>query len=241
MSPLFIRPARRSDCVDIARLVLMSSDGIAEYIWRPHVFGRGSLIAVGTQRCARDDVPFSWTNCLIAEQGGRIAGSLHAVAIPAPLDDDEPVDERDPALRALLEFSDRGSLEIRGLAVYPEFRGRGAATRLIAAAASQARAQGLARLSVICFATNEAAIRFYRGFGFTERTRAAAPVHPAFDHAGGEMLLLTRSARQTAAERTLDELPLAANAISDTNGVRESRTAPSSTGAMVVPIRAEVV
>ena len=241
MSPLFIRPARRSDCVDIARLVLMSSDGIAEYIWRPHVFGRGSLIAVGTQRCARDDVPFSWCNCLIAEQGGRIAGSLHAVAIPASLDDENTVDERDPALRTLLEFSDRGSLEIRGLAVYPEFRGRGAATRLIAAAASQARAQGLARLSVICFATNEAAIRFYRGFGFTERTRAAAPAHPAFDHAGGEMLLLTRSARQTVAERTLDELPVAANAISDTNGARESRTAPSPAGAMVVPFRADAV
>ena len=241
MSPLFIRPARRSDCVDIARLVLMSSDGIAEYIWRPHVFGRGSLIAVGTQRCARDDVPFSWTNCLIAEQGGRIAGSLHAVAIPAPLDDDNAVDERDPALRTLLQFSDRGSLEIRGLAVYPEFRGRGAATRMIAAAASQARAQGLARLSVICFATNEAAIKFYRSFGFTERARAAAPAHPAFDHAGGEMLLLTRSARQTAAERALIDIPIAANAVSDTNGLRETRTGAALTGATVVPIRADAV
>ena len=237
MSPLFIRPARRSDCVDIARLVLMSSDGIAEYIWRPHVFGRGSLIAVGTQRCARDDVPFSWTNCLIAEQGGRIAGSLHAVAIPAPLDDDA-VDERDPALRTLLEFSDRGSLEIRGLAVYPEFRGRGAATRMIAAAAAQARAKGLARLSVICFATNEAAIRFYRGFGFAERARTAAPAHPAFDHAGGEMLLLTRSARQTAAERALGDVPMAT---AGGDGVNEPRPAERQTGATVIPIRAAVV
>jgi ribosomal protein S18 acetylase RimI-like enzyme len=241
MSPLFIRPARRSDCVDIARLVLMSSDGIAEYIWRPHVLGRFSLIAVGTQRCARDDVPFSWTNCLIAEQGGRIAGSLHAVAIPAPLDDEDTIDESDPVLRTLLEFSDRGSLEIRGLAVYPEFRGRGAATRLIAAAASQARAQGLARLSVICFATNEAAIRFYRGFGFAERARGAAPAHPAFDHTGGEMLLLTRSARQTAAERVLGDLPVAANAVSDTNGMRETGSGTPQTGATVVPIRTAVV
>ncbi len=231
MSPLFICPARRSDCVDIARLVLMSTNGIAEYIWRPHVHGRGSLIAVGTQRCARDEVPFSWTNCLIAEQGGRIAGSLHAVAIPAPLDEDAPVDERDPALRALLEFSDRGSLEIRGLAVYPEFRGRGAATRMIAAASAQARARGLARLSVICFATNEPAIRFYRNFGFAEAARAAAPAHPAFDHAGGEMLRLVRSSRQTAAERALSDVPVAPDSLSGDNGAGDPRNGTSPAGA----------
>jgi ribosomal protein S18 acetylase RimI-like enzyme len=209
MSPLFIRPARRSDCVDIARLVLMSSDGIAEYIWAPHIVGRVSLIAVGTQRCARDGVPFSFQNCLIAEQGGRIAGSLHAVPVPTPLDDDEPIAEPDPVLRALAEFSERDSLEIRGLAVYPEFRGRGAATRMIAAAAAQARAQGLARLSVICFSGNEAALRFYRGFGFGEANRAPAPAHPAFRHPGGEMLLLARPAQMTEAERALADVPAA--------------------------------
>jgi GNAT superfamily N-acetyltransferase len=193
MSQLHVRPARRSDCVDIARLVVMSSDGIAEYIWGPHVGGRTSLIAVGTRRSARDGVPFSYQNCLIAEEGGRIAGSLHAVAVPAPFED-EHVDDPDPVLRQLLDFSDLGSLEIRGLAVYPAFRGQGAATMLMSAAAEQARARGLARLSVICFVANEAAIRFYRKFGFTVMNRAPSPAHPAFRHTGGEMLLLARPA-----------------------------------------------
>jgi GNAT superfamily N-acetyltransferase len=198
MSPLHVRPARRSDCVDIARLVLMSSDGIAEYIWSPHLIGRASLIAVGTQRCARDDVEFSYRNCLIAEEGGRIAGSLHAVAIPAPFDEDERTADPDPVLRQLLDFSDRGSLEIRGLAVYPEFRGRGAATMLIETAAAQAQERGLPRLSVVCFVANEAAIRFYRGFGFEVTKRAPSPDHPALAHAGGEMLSMTCPAAMLA-------------------------------------------
>jgi GNAT superfamily N-acetyltransferase len=198
MSPLHVRPARRSDCVDIARLVVMSSDGIAEYIWAPHVIGRNSLISVGTQRCARDGVPFSYQNCLIAEEGGRIAGSLHAVAIPAPFDEDERISDPDPVLRQLLDFSDLGSLEIRGLAVYPEFRGQGAATMLMEAAAAQARDKGLARLSVIRFVANEAAIEFYRKFGFVETNRASSPAHPAFRHTGGEMLLLARPVTMAA-------------------------------------------
>jgi GNAT superfamily N-acetyltransferase len=194
MSQLHVRPARRSDCVDIARLVVMSSDGIAEYIWGPYVGGRTSLIAVGTRRSARDGVPFSYQNCLIAEAGGgRIAGSLHAVAVPAPFEEERASDP-DPVLRQLLDFSDLGSLEIRGLAVYPAFRGQGVATMLMSAAAGQARIRGLRRLSVICFVANEAAIRFYRKFGFTVMNRAPSPAHPAFRHTGGEMLLLVRPA-----------------------------------------------
>jgi GNAT superfamily N-acetyltransferase len=138
-------------------------------------------------------VPFSWQNCLIAEDGGRIAGSLHAVAVPAPFEQDRANDP-DPVLRQLLDFSDLGSLEIRGLAIYPAFRGRGAATMLMSAAAEQARARGLRRLSVICFLANAAAIRFYRKFGFTVQNRAPSPAHPAFRHTGGEMLLLARPA-----------------------------------------------
>ncbi|MEX2200557.1 MAG: GNAT family N-acetyltransferase [Dongiaceae bacterium] len=193
MSLLHIRPARRSDCVDIARLVVMSSDGIAEYIWGPYVGGRTSLIAVGTRRSARDGVPFSYQNCLIAEVGSRIAGSLHAVAVPAPFEQDRANDP-DPVLRQLLDFSDLGSLEIRGLAVYPAFRGQGAATMLMSAAAEQARSRGLRRLSVVCFVANAAAIHFYRKFGFTVVNRAPSPAHPAFRHTGGEMLLLARPA-----------------------------------------------
>ena len=86
-------------------------------------------------------------------------------------------------------------------------------------------------MSVICFATNEPAVRFYRDFGFAEAARRPAPAHPAFDHAGGEMLLLTRSARQTAAERALADVPVATDSIGGANGAGELR--PSAT---VVPL-----
>jgi len=218
MTRLFVRPARGSDSVDIARLMFMSSDGIAEYIWAPHVVGRGSLIAVGTQRCARDDVPFSYRNCLIAEQGGRIAGSLHGVAMPLPFDENDPLEDDDPVLQQLLRFSDRNSLEIRGLAVYPEFRGQGAATMLIETAALQAREQGLARLSVICFVANESSISFFRHMGFTEARRGPSPDHSAFRHTGGEMLLITRPTAMALTAEMAAMRAEAANAACDCAG-----------------------
>lgn len=199
MQEILVRPARRSDCVDIARLVLMSNDGIAEYIWTPHIVGRGSIIAAGTQRCARDGVPFSYQNCLIAEQGGRVAGALHAVRVPMPLDDDEIV-ESDPVLRPLAELSTPGSFEIRGLAVYPDFRGRGIARRLIEAAADRVRAWGMSRLSVICFDANEEAMEFYRRHGFRESSRRPLTPHPALRYDSGDSVLLVRPAGAFAAD-----------------------------------------
>jgi len=191
MSKIHVRPARRSDCVDIARLVLMSSDGIAEYIWGPLVVGRGSLVGVGTQRCARDDVPFSYQNCLIAEQNGRVAGSIHVVRVPMPLVEEDQTDP-DPVLGPLAELAAKGSLEIRGLAVYPEFRGQGIAAMLVEAAGRHARNWGIDRLSVICFDGNEDALALYRRFGFREASRQPVTPHSALHYTTGDNVLMVR-------------------------------------------------
>ncbi|MEX1109008.1 MAG: hypothetical protein WEC00_08870 [Dongiaceae bacterium] len=104
MSGLVLRAARRGDCVDIARLFLASSDGLAEYIWAPHVDGRGSLITVGTARYAREGVAFSFQNCIIAECDGHIAGMMHSFPMDEPADGAAP--EADPVLRPYAELED---------------------------------------------------------------------------------------------------------------------------------------
>ena len=51
-----LRSARPEDCKDIAKLFLISSDGLAEYIWSGLAEPGADLAEVGAQRYARTGV-----------------------------------------------------------------------------------------------------------------------------------------------------------------------------------------
>ena len=57
-----IRPAHPEDCGDIAMLFLLSSGGLAEYIWSQAGPEGASLLETGRQRYARKGVAFSHQN-----------------------------------------------------------------------------------------------------------------------------------------------------------------------------------
>lgn len=188
-----IRPARPEDCGDIARLFLISSDGLAEYIWGRIAPEGVSLLEVGRRRYAREGVAFSYRNCLVAEEDGRVIAMVHSFAMP-PRDaagdtGDEPVD---PVLQPYAELEDPGSLYVSGVAVYPEHRGRGLARRLMEEARARAEALGLPRMSLICFEGNERAMQLYRRLGFAEVDRRPIVPHPCLRYREGDALLLVR-------------------------------------------------
>ena len=83
---------------------------------------------------------------IVAIAGPRIVGSLH------------------------MDSSRFGVGEI-GMALLPEWRGRGVGSALLAAAIDKARANGLHKLALEVFPHNEAAIALYRKFGFVEEGR----------------------------------------------------------------------
>lgn len=184
------RPAVRDDCAEIAKLFLISSDGLAEYIWGRMDMPGLSLIEIGAQRYAREGTAFSYQNCLVVEQGGKVAGMLHS--FPMEQDPDSSEDEPDPVLRPYGELEDYGSLYISGIAFYPNYRNQGLGTRLLEAAQDRARRLGLPRVSLICFERNEAAMRLYQRFGFRETDRRAIVPHPALHYGDGDAVLLVR-------------------------------------------------
>lgn len=182
-----IRLATRNDCTDIARLFLISSDGLATYIWsRMHMPGL-SLEDVGTRRYAREGVAFSYENCLVATDGDAVLGMLHAFPMERAADA-QP--ENDPILRPYSELEDYGSLYISGVALYPGHRRKGIGTRLLDAAASRARRLGLPRLSLICFEENRRAMAFYYRYGFAEIDRRPLVPHPTLKYREGDAVLL---------------------------------------------------
>jgi GNAT superfamily N-acetyltransferase len=189
---LFIRPATREDCFEIAQFFLMASEGLAEYIWSRMAEPGESLIEAGARRCSREAIACSYQNCFIAELANTTVGMLNSF----PMEErDSPDDLRaDPALQPFVELRDYGSLFISGVAVYSEHRRRGIGTRLLATAQQQAVSYGLARLSVICLAQNQGAMRLYNRLGFREIDRRPLVPHPAWRSCQGDAVLLTKLA-----------------------------------------------
>lgn len=190
---IILRPARPADCGDIADLFLLASDGMAEYIWR-RVGPEGvPLREVGRRRYAREGVAFSYQNCLVAEEGRRVAAMLHSFPMaPREQAADSEAKAVDPVLQPYTELEDPGSLYVSGIAVYPEHRGRGLGRTLVVEALARAEALGLPRVSLICFEGNERAMQLYRRLGFAEVGRRPVVPHPCLHYKDGDALLLVR-------------------------------------------------
>jgi ribosomal protein S18 acetylase RimI-like enzyme len=197
MGEAIIRAARREDSREIARLFLVSSGGVAEYVWQQIDPLSRPPIEIGAERFAHEGVVFSYENCLVAELDGAVVGMLHAFPMEAPAEDATP--EEDPVLRPYSELEEPGSLYISGIALDPACRGRGVGTRLLAAAEARARTFGLERLSLICFERNEQAMRLYARLGYTEAARRPLVPHPTLQYRDGDAVLLVRSVDDTAA------------------------------------------
>lgn len=194
------RPARRSDCAAIAALFSISSDGVADYIWSGLAGPGEDLMEVGRKRYEREGVAFSYQNCTMAEVDGRVAGFL--VAFPMRVDP-EAGSETDPVLAPYSRLEEDNSYYVCGVALFPEFRGRGIGTRLMDIAERDARDKDLDKLSLIVFEQNRDAKRLYDRLGYLEKARCEVVPHPRIHHTGDALLMvkqLQRGGRQTRPE-----------------------------------------
>ncbi len=101
------RQAVEEDSTDIARLFLISTDGLAEYIWSKVAEPGETIIEAGTRRYAREGVAFSYENCLIAELEGATVGMVHSFDME---EDPDAEPESDPVLKPYSELEDYGNL-----------------------------------------------------------------------------------------------------------------------------------
>ena len=192
MAEFQLRPAAKGDAPAIAKLFLISSDGLAGYIWSKMAGPDESMEAVGARRYARENTAFSFENCTILEGSRKIAGMLHGFKMEEDPDaaDANTAPEADPVLRPYRELEDYGSFYVSGVTVEEEFRGQGLGTWLMQTAEARAKDLRLPRVSLICFERNESAYRFYERFGYRElMRRALVPSHFLHYKAGDAVLL----------------------------------------------------
>ncbi len=203
VADVVLRPAVREDCLRIAELFRIASEGVADYTWSRLQGDHpgASLVEIGRRRYARENTAFSYQNCLVAEREAGVIGMMHSFALE-PAEAEAPTAPRtvDPVLQPYAELELPGSLYISALAVLPPFRGQGLGTRFLAAARERARHLGCPALSLICFAQNEGARRLYERAGFTATDRREIVPHPLI-HATGAALLMAAPVRFEPAGR----------------------------------------
>jgi ribosomal protein S18 acetylase RimI-like enzyme len=192
------RPATPGDSRFIARMIDLSSDGVALIEWTQAARAAGDRtpLETGARYYASAEGDYSYRNCILAEVSGRRAGMLlsfpmHArepgEAVPAPPFDDTDVFAPYRYLEA------PGTWYICGVAVTPEHRGRGIGKRLMQNAAEQAVEHGYDRLSLVVFEENRVALRLYRQLGYRIIKRAPVVPHPLI-RCGGDALLMVAPA-----------------------------------------------
>lgn len=176
----------QADCAAIARLYSISSDGVADYIWSKLAMPGEDILDVGRRRYERENTLFSYQNCTVVEVNGQIAGMLVAF----PMHVDPAYIESDPVLAPYSKLEADNSYYICGMALFPEYRGHGIGTELLALAEQHARSKGFKKLSLIVFEQNTGAKKLYEREGYREVQRTAIHPHPLIRYTGDAILMV---------------------------------------------------
>jgi ribosomal protein S18 acetylase RimI-like enzyme len=186
------RQAAAKDSRFIAGMIDISSDGIALIEWTAAADERTAL-DIGAGIYASETGDYSFRNCCIAEVADRRVGMLLDFPMPArdPCDvaSPPPFDGTDVfAPYKYLEAPD--TWYICGVALLPEYRGRGIGSGLMQMARQQARQHGYKQLSLVVFEENTAAVRLYRRLGYETIKRAPIIPHPLIRASGDALLMV---------------------------------------------------
>jgi ribosomal protein S18 acetylase RimI-like enzyme len=168
---MLIRDAHASDADHLVRFINMAADDLPLHFWKKSAGPGADPIAYGRERAARETGNFSFRNAWLAEVDGEVAACL--LGYPAALEP-ELIEPGTPSIFVpLLELENMvpGSWYLNVLATYPEHRGRGLGSALLAKAEEVTRAAGRQTISLIAEDTHEDALRLYRAKGFTEIAR----------------------------------------------------------------------
>ncbi len=167
--PKSFRAATREDAPPLTDLVDMAGEGLPMYLWANMAKPGESPGDVGLQRAQRETGGFSYRNATLREVEGEVVASLIGYALP---ESPEPADYDDmPAMFVpLQQLEDMvpGTWYVNVLASYPEHRGKGYGSELLAIADQLAEHSKCKGLSIIVSDANAGARRLYERSGYRE-------------------------------------------------------------------------
>lgn len=186
-SAITYRKAEKADCQRIAELCDIASDGMVDFLFEEVMPGITPIQILKTS-FQDEESNRSYKNVIVAECNGRVVAMLFAYSSYYHCIDDD-MREHFPAERLeVMEpfFNSRvdDTLYIDTICVDKDFRNRGIGKQLIELAKQMSD-----KLSLIAFADNDAAIRFYHREGFEIVRRIPMEMPPQISH-GDDMVLM---------------------------------------------------
>ncbi len=172
IGPTF-RPARASDAPHLTILIDSASRGLVAWLWTTLREPGQSILEVGRQRILTNtDSPSHYANWTIAEIAGEVAGALTGYRVAEHDGSGGPLDlpaAFGPYLE--LEAIAAGTWYLMVVSVFPEYRGQGLGTALLAKAEELARSSGVGSMALIVESANAGALKLYLRSGFIEWSR----------------------------------------------------------------------
>jgi ribosomal protein S18 acetylase RimI-like enzyme len=185
------RAAMSEDAGTLAEFANFASEGLGIYLWSKMAGDGGDPWSIGREHVRNETGNLSYRNAVIAELAGRPASGL----ISFPLRDKlEPISDKLPAmfvpLRELMNLA-LDTWYVHVLAAYPEYRGQGQGSALLALADKFAASDGKSGLSLIVTDTNLGARRLYESRGYREAAKRKM-VKERWKHPGVNWVLMRK-------------------------------------------------
>ncbi len=186
------RYATRNDALPMAELINIAGEGMPLYLWTNMAEPGVSPWDIGLQRATRESGSFSYRNTIVREDSGNVVAALMGYPLadsPDPVD----YDEMPPMFVPLQQLEDlvAGTWYVNVLAAYPDCRGKGYGTDLLAIAEQLAVETGRSGLSIIVSDANGGARRLYERSGYVEiATRPM--IKESWETAGENWVLLEK-------------------------------------------------
>lgn len=178
----FIRRAEARDLSDVVILLDIASQGLLNTLWQQQAGEGNSPIALGRERIrTRADLPSFIDNWQVMVCGADIAGGCAGYKVPDPYEPDD-IAELPEYYAPLLELESRaaGTFHMIAIAVFPDYRGRGIATKLLSTMERTAVLNGSTVMSIIAKGSNSLACGFYEANGYTVIAQCQAVPTPCF-------------------------------------------------------------
>lgn len=142
---------------------------------------------VGQRRYEQEDSVFSYKSCTVVTLNDAIMGMLVAFPIVEPSTDTSDVD---PVLVPYRKLEEANSYYICDMSLFPEFRGQGIGSQLLALAEKQALEKGFNKLSLLVFEQNVGAKKLYDRAGFKEVAREPVIPNRLLQYTGDVILMV---------------------------------------------------
>ncbi|WP_300019342.1 GNAT family N-acetyltransferase [uncultured Roseobacter sp.] len=190
---LAFRAAQPDDADHLANFAVLASKGLAEITWEDLREGDETALDVGRRRAGQSTGGFSYRNADVALRAGAVISAIISYAIEqsGPMDTSGVPEIFHPLIE--LEEQAAPSWYVNILATYPDARGLGGASALMAGVETRAKKQGHSRMSIIVDAVNPA-MKLYEHLGYAEVSRAAF-AQPEPDDPDGFWVLMIKKLR----------------------------------------------